>query len=529
MIFRKPDAFIIKHIKLIHGIILFCMLYLLMKMSNLSTFYARVVEVKSIVGESNLDNLFNTFVFLASFVSLGLILLIMILLIRKEKKFFFYLLSAILASLVLIFNVLAYSNIADMQKAVVDAPVYLAFNDISTILFYVQSVFVFIYLIKVTGFSIKDFSFGNNVIGLDLTEEDSEEVEFNFEIDSNEIKTARKRKLRNLKYIYLENRFKINLIVFLLICIITGFTIYYINNNQEVIYKQGDELVSTDYNLILKDTFVTNLNYKNEAKFDDSFFIIQLFDLKKNKTAEYQFDSHKIYIELNDQKYYPTENYTSEFVDFGNIYSNQKLSQDYVSYYLVYEIPYEFSTKEIYAGVVSNFDYVNNKYSFYKVKIDYEKLGNEPNEKKYKINDQMTIDSFGIHTDITISSFEIKEKYKLTYEYKLDNKIYKSVEYLTPEAKNNEEKVILKLKFQQKFKENEKSYSFYELLTLFGTIEYEIGDEVKESKFYSLLTPKKVKEENIYYVEISKDVLKGTNKNLKIAIREDIYKYSLEK
>ena len=127
MIFRKPNAFIIKHIKLIHGIILLCMIYLLIKTSATSSFYAHVVEVKSIVGESNLASLFNGYMFLSLFLAIILVFIIMLLLIKKKRKFLFYLISMILLLTILVFDILAYKNIALMQKEVVDAPVYMAF------------------------------------------------------------------------------------------------------------------------------------------------------------------------------------------------------------------------------------------------------------------------------------------------------------------------------------------------------------------------------------------------------------------
>lgn len=528
MIFRKPNAFIIKYIKLIHGIILFCMIYLLIKTSAISSFYAHVVEVKSIVGESNLHGLFNIYMFIALFLAIALTFIILLLLIKKKRKFLFYLITIIVLGCVLVFDVLAYENIDLMQKEVVDAPIYMAFDDISTILFYVQSIFIVIYLVKATGFDIKTFNFGKNIIGLDLTEEDSEEVEVDFEIDANEIKTARKRKLRYLKYNYLENKLKINLIVFLLISIGTVLTLYLIEKNKEIIYNEGDELITSNYSIIIKDTYATNLNYKAEKKYKNDYFVILMFDLKKTISEEYSFDSNRIYIELNDTKYYPTNDFVEDFKDFGTLYKNQKLTKDYNSYYVIYQIPYEFSTKEVYAGVASNFDYVNNRYNFYKIKLNYEKMMTEEKIKEYKLNNEMNIDAYGVHTNISILNVGIKDKYKLSYKY-TNNKIdYDSVEYLVPTASNNEEKAILKLKYNQTYKENEKKYDFYNLISLFGSIEYEVEGTLKVGKFYSLLTPKNIKEENTYYIEVSKDVLEGTNIKIKIKIRDKVYKYSLE-
>ena len=45
-------------------------------------------------------------------------------------------------------------------------------------------------------------------------------------------------------------------------------------------------------------------------KNQNSFFAIMMFQIKKNFTSEYEFNSNKIYLELNDKKYYPTDSNT---------------------------------------------------------------------------------------------------------------------------------------------------------------------------------------------------------------------------
>ncbi len=528
MILRKPYAFFIKHFKLIHGIILLCMIYLLYITSNLATFYSHVAEVKTIVGESNLPDLFNKYIYIAIFISLFLIICIIILLIKKGYKFLYYMINAIALISLIIFYLLAYKNIEQMQKVVVEATTYMAFNDIATILFYVQGALTFIWLIKATGFDIKTFDFGKDLIDFDSTDEDNEEVEFDFEFDSNEIKTTRKRKTRNLKYYYVENRFKINLIIFIFAVAITIFVAMKIDANKEIIYTEGTELLTYQYGVEIKKTYVTNLNYKYEKKYGPKNFIILMLDLKKNTIQEQVFESQNVILELNDERYYPTTDYATDFLDFGNNYNKQKLTNDFVPYFMIYEIPYEFSSKDVYAYIVNYFDYTKKEYNFYKIKLNYQKINYDYNYENYDLNEEMTIDHYGIHTNIKITDVEFAEKYKLVYKYINNNIEYDSIEYLTPIASDNEDKIIMRLKLEQTFSKSERQYKFYNLITNFGEIEYEIDNVKKEGRIYSLLTPKNINEENTYYIEVSKEILNAKKRNLRVKIRDQIFVYDLE-
>ena len=517
MIFRRPDAFIIKHAKFIHAIIFLCLGYFLFKISDLSTFYHHVTEVKSIIGTSNLS-LFNPYMYIVILITIILNLVLIFVLVRKSGKYLFYIISEICLVGTLVFLLLSYSNIEFMQKNDVAPQVYLAFDQLSTIVFYVIGVLVLIYFIKMTGFDIKNFDFGANVLGIDADLDDNEEIEFNFEIDGNNIKTKRKRQLRNFKYLYLENRFKINLVIFIFL-IIVGVTIYHIiDNNKEIIYTEGTELRTSSYSIKIDDSYVTNLNYKIVKKDYKNFYLILIAELKSS-IDDYSFGSNDLYVTVNDKNYYPLNNDMNDFQDFGVFYKDQKLTEDYKKYYFVYEIPYEFSTKDVYALVRGNRKAYND-YNYYKIKLDYEKISNEVKKNNFKVADEMVINCYGINTKVKISNVEFAKKYRLV---KNVNGM-EMVEYITPLASDNEEKVIMKINYSQENVDGFKSYKFTELSKIYGSLEVIEGDSKKDVKIYSLLK----QDGNDYYIEVSSEVMNYSNVSLKIRIRDYEYLYSLK-
>ena len=524
MIFRRPDAFIIKHIKLFHAIVFLCLAYLLFKTSNISTFYQNVATTKSIIGTSNIPELFSIYMFLCIATSIIITVVIMLLLIKKEKKFTFYLVSLIIFISVLVFYIMSYSNILKMQKLDVAATTYLAYGDFAKIIFYILSVWVFIFLFKATGFDFKTFSIGKNVFGVDFTEADSEEVEINFEIDSNEIKTKRNRQIRELKYLYFENRFKIILVLTVFIIALGIFTYKTIENNKEIYYSFDREFTALNYNIKFDNVYMTSYDYKGNKLTSNGVYLILMFKIKKNIESDVGFNPSNVSIVINDTQYYIDDKHWEDFLDFGNAYKEQKLTNEYVDYFLVYEIPYEFSAKEIIVLVPSGFNYKSNKYSYYKIKTAYQEISDKPTNREYYIGEEMNIDSYGVKDNIKISSVDIQTKYKIVVPKKINDQDYDVVEYIVPTASDNEEKAIMKIIFEEK----ENNINFDTLLTRYGKIYYQKNGENMEGSFYSFINPTLHKETNTYYIQVSKQVLSGQNRSIRIKIRDQIYTYKID-
>ena len=132
----------------------------------------------------------------------------------------------------------------------------------------------------------------------------------------------------------------------------------------------------------------------------------------------------------------------------------------------------------------------------------------------------MVINCYGINTKVKISNVEFAKKYRLV---KNVNGM-EMVEYITPLASDNEEKVIMKINYSQENVDGFKSYKFTELSKIYGSLEVIEGDSKKDVKIYSLLK----QDGNDYYIEVSSEVMNYSNVSLKIRIRDYEYLYSLK-
>ena len=333
--------------------------------------------------------------------------------------------------------------------------------------------------------------------------------------------------MRQLRYAYLENRWKINLAVILLVAIIGVSIKGYFDSRKKYYYSLGNELISNNCTVVVTNVYLTKLDYKgNKINNSDNFVILKL-KLKKNIDQEYSFDSSNISIIINGKQYKTNQNYFESFSDFGIAYKEQKLTKEYEDYYLTYKVPYEFSTKDIYIKVVSNFDYSINGYVYNEIKASYETIDDKTNEKVYSIGDEMNIDVYGVKYKVIVNSFDIKNKYKLTSNAVVNEKNYSLVEYLTPTAEDNEEKAIMRLNYNESFSGNN-GINLATIFSKYAIIEYEIDNNKKEGKIYSFISPKLSKEQNVKYIQVSKDVLNGKNRTIKIKLRDQIFKYELD-
>ncbi len=527
MIFRRPDAFIIKHIKIIHAIILLGIGYLLYKTNEISVIYDRVAKAKSIIGQTYASDTYGALMYIVLVLCLIAVITIMVLLIKRKKRFVFYLATILLLGFMFVFYILSYVNIREMQQTNVAAPKYLAYGDVSRMLFYTHSVFTFAWLFKATGFNIKTFSFDGISYDLELDDGDDEEIEFNLEIDGNELKTKRRRKIRNLKYLYFENIWKINIIGCLILAILFVVVQMIIKANQPVYYELGNELKTRNYNIVVTDAYVTCYDYLGKRIDGNNSFVVLKFKIKKNNEQEYTFDDAYISVIVNGKNYYANPKYYEYFTDLGIAYKDQKLSQEYEDYYLAYNVPYEFSNEEILIKIASNFDYTVNRYTYYEIKTGYNRLNNAEVTKDFKLNDEMNVEAYGVKTKVIVSDFAVKDKFKITSNAEINKKIYSLNEYITPTAEDNEDKAIMRINYEETFVDNNK-VNFATILMKYAIIEYEIDNNKKEGYFYSFISPKLSKEPNTYYVQVSKDVLKGTNRNIRIKIRNQVFNYKLD-
>lgn len=510
MILRKPYSFLIRNLKKIHIIMFVINLYLITRTNVLLTFFNEYIDSNSTLIGSNVE-LINSFSYAMIIIMFLLSSIIFFLMKLKDNKALFYFICIILY--IFSFIMYSYDNnvINDLAIKVIDIRTIKMASDLTLILFLIQIFVSIIFLIRGLGFNLKKFDFDKE-LELEITENDKEEFELNVEFDKNKFRRNINKNTRNLKYIYHENKFLIN--IFICILILISSIIVYLNINVfNKIYKQNEVITTTNYNYQVLESFVLNKNYRGNI-ITDNYIVAVKLKIKNITDKRIQIEPTRYQIKIGKIYYNSTTKYNNKLSDIGKSYNNEKISTE-DDFIILFEIPKKNKTDKM---ILKYLDTNNKVYNT--------KLSNSDFEKQTVVNSKLNEDiviNNKLYNNIRfkILNYNINNEFKSEYTFcETKNKCYNSKEYIVPSLTDNYIKTILKI---------EATSDISKLINLYGQIEYKIKDDVKIMSTPLLeIIPRKSKEKNVYYFEIYEDIKNADTIDLILNIRNSKYIYNLK-
>jgi hypothetical protein len=453
---------------------------------------------------------------------LAIILTVMII---KKKPMMFYIINIASCIYTIIIVQVAKSTLNNMESALVDARAVRLIRDFIMISFIIQIICTTIVLIRSIGFDVKKFDFKEDLKELEINEEDREEFEVEFNIDQNKAKRNARRKIRYLKYAYKENKLLVHIvsIVFVFLIIIFG-TYTYIKKEKPV--KENVYITNNGITLKVNKSYITATDYKGNIISEDSIFVILQIDIKTNSSNVDTLDIATAKLSVGEYSFIPTYDYKDTFFDFGDVYLSDKLSSDYQTKILVYQIPKQLKDENI------EFHFVNKTTMDKRiVKLGLNDLTLKLDEDKLNLNEELDFkDSILSGYKLTINNFDIQKKYKLEYNFCYNNDCFTSYEYIVPSINTNIDKSILRLEGVLTIeKPISKLNDLYDIISSFGTIYYSIDGNLKTNSIaLNKLTSTKKKENNIFYIEVPSELENASSISIKFKIRNKIYEYVLK-
>lgn len=529
MILRKPYGFLIKHFKLIHLIMTLFMGILVYQTNLLLEFFNDFVgSSQIIIGTDVIGTLFNNYAYIFATVIVLASIIIFVLMSFKDKPRFYYVLTIIGYILLIILYVYTVSTIGEMQKSLVDERITRAIRDFLNIIFIFQIYTIFISLIRSIGLDVKKFDFNQDAQELNITDKDNEEFEVNVEFDAHTLKRKLRRNYRNLKYYFIENKMML-LIVSSIVILIGGIFVIRGLTKKEVTYSVGQIFSPLNYNISILDSYITDNDYRaNKITKEDKTLVAIKFKIKTpNKTSKFIFG--KLALQIDDNKFYHTNKYSSKLTDIGTTYINQNLTDTYQEYLLVYEIPSEFKnnsmelvyTEQIVRGMF------NDKTDDIRIKINPVNLDKAHIEENISLKQNYIIGTGLLEGyELTINDYEIKNIFKINYNTCVrGNECYNFYEIVKPTLSGISDKGVLRLNLSLITPENA-NFNIKTLITQFGSIEYEFEGIKKSSSIDKLIDT--TRNDGNYYFEIKKEILESGKLNLVIKARNDIYRFRLK-
>ena len=169
MVLRKPYAFLIKHFKAIHIILVILMGILGYKMYNMSSFlgpYLAKGEYGVVSGVAG-----KYVGFLGLFLPILIIFLlasIAYLLKRKEKPIKYYLITILIYFIELIVMIVGFVLFTTIEQGTINSTLASIFNDLIRALAFIPFPFAIISLVRGVGFNVKQFNFKKDLIELQI-------------------------------------------------------------------------------------------------------------------------------------------------------------------------------------------------------------------------------------------------------------------------------------------------------------------------------------------------------------------------
>lgn len=536
MILRKPYAFLAKHFKKIHFLLSILLVYLAYRTNLIFQFFNSYVNLEqNVIGQDLTSPLFSIFMFLIPFLWILLSIIILSLMVTKKKPFTFYVVNILMAIVVLVFYAYANNLVSTMELRLVDARVIRAIRDITMFVLLAQSIVSCMVMIRATGFDIKKFHFGEDLEKLDVKEEDREEFEVNFELDTDKTRRKLRRRFRYAKYTYVENKYLINLVL-LIVFVISSFVIFMNVAVYHKTYASTEHFIIDGLNMQIQNVYIVTKDYKgNQITEDGKSLVVLDINVAKITSNKKQIEKAASTLIIGNHKYYHTEIYRDKLIDLGKTYELEEITKESQNYLFVYEVPTSTITKKMTFQYYDKTTFgVGLDLKSVKIKLNPMNLEEKNTTTNLELGLETTLKS-SILKDSTlqITQMEINSVFVNSYQYcpKL-GECYDSIEYIKPNIQNTYDKTLLKV--TGKWIEGEHShiqnvYDLYDFINTFGHIEYTLNGQKKTQKIsFKEVFPTRNRKKNEYYIEILKEIEFAEEVNLIIQIRNQTYIYRIK-
>ena len=507
MVIRKPYAYLIKNFKKIHLIITCLLAFVCYKTNNLLLYLNRLRQGTASRAIS-LNYISNFTIFLIVVAIIGFIIIYILMRYKKKPKLI-YLVSVIGYIVLIIFLLVTHSYLKFIQDEYITQKAIRAYRDLIQIGIYYQYFIIGVMLVRGLGFDIKKFDFAKDLHEFEIEEKDNEEIEVELNVDYNKLDRGVNRTRRELKYYFYENK----MFIVTILGVIGFIAISNFVTNNLVFDKKypQDKLLSVgNYEFQIKDTYITDTNYVNGIIGDKEYVVVK-FSIKNNGNTKVKYDINNFTLEYKGDIYSPDTKLCKKFIDIGNCYDEQSITNEPRNYILAFDL----DKTKIKNNLLFRFRYGDKVYNF-KLK---EK---ETFTKEYKLNENIDLTNTHLKDNkFKITSFNINNRFDYTYQNCLS-----SGECMTHNSSvSSHIGLIMELNIESDFNYTTFNLNNALFMDYYGTLKYTKEGQETVAKVTNK-TSSKVKDK--VYLEVDKEIQNADNIWIDFYIRGNKIKYILK-
>ncbi len=474
MIFRKPYAFLIKNFRKIHIVLLACSVYILFKINDLIAFIKDFIYFGTYNAYlDSFDAKVGVLYYIATLFIIFTCLSLIILLQRKKKPWKIYLVYIGVFGL-LFGGVAGASSFFSAFKDYSNVSGILGIRDILNIGHLFIYPIMFLLIIRILGFDLKKFGFEKDQEFLELSEDDRDEFEVNFEFDRRSFIRVWNRFLRNANYFYLEHKFVCNIFIVCFTIFILGYSCY----NVFVIhrsYREGNSFNSGIYTITPLASYVSDKDFSGNVIEEGYKFVVVSINIKNNYYKQIAPNFSRFHlVNGNMERTYSTY-YNSYFTDYGLMVDNNLNipSGSNKTVNLVYKIKNSYPNNRF----VLYYQELDRLHILRKIKINVKDSALITSAGEYPLNKKVTfIFTDNSKKEVTLRSAEINDNFNFKRYYCISSSDCSIRDF---NLSNNGQK-ILKITFSGSDFDGE---DFIDFLVHYGKIRYRVDN----SKNYSVM------------------------------------------
>lgn len=538
MILRKPYATFIKFFRLFHAVIAVFIAFILFRCFSLYNFFRIYsIDYRLVMSGFSVSKYVSGIDFIFTIFVLILTIILFSVMFYKKKPFVLYAYNILLCISTLVIFGLSVSTLKQVDNVILDVRVSKAFRDFFFIISTLEFISLLLFLIRAIGFDIKRFDFGSDLQKLDISEADSEEIEVALNFDKDEFIRDFKKNIRNFKYFYIEHKFIVNMSLFIVILSLSSF-IYFRIRSYSSNYNEGKSFNVGGVTFNVVDSYILNTDptgrklVKTSGDYAGAVVVVR-FQMKGYSNKK--FNTGLTTLKIDDFHYGQKISHAKELYDLGTAYVNQKISSEFKTYIMAFEITDLFSNKNMEFAINDNTSFVNGKLgaknNYVKLKpIDLRKNGESfrSNIKKSISFEQSILGS----SNLKINDYEIKDNYKLKYNFcYAKDKCFDSYEYITPSATGSYFKTLMKIDGSINFDSSiniSEINNFSSFFNNFATVYYKVNGEWLSKKIDTIDVKAKKANDKNSYIEVPSDIKEASEIYFLFKIRNQSYKYTLK-
>lgn len=534
MILKKPYGFLIKHFRLIHIILTAITIFIAISSRNILSLIRRFISNGYTI--TVVDNMASEYIhwtlYLAIILAIGILLAVYILLVTKKKPNRVYIIAITYYSILFVFIIIAASLINGLSDSLWATASARTYRDIAQLVYYPQFIFIVIMGIRALGFNVKQFDFKSDLKELEITDEDSEEIELNINFQTYKAERFIRRFIREFYYYYLENKLVVN-IIFAIVVAITLFLGFKSYEKIRYTYDVGESFTYDGFRISVLDSILTNVDYKGEEIVDGRYYLVLKLDITNVSGTNATLDYNSLKIYVNGDYVDPSLDIGNYFVDYGDPYMGRNFTIDASGTYI---IPYMLTEDQvansyrlsIYTG--SSQKSRNFLAITYNVTMHPTRITNVEVVREANVNDTVSFSStFLGDASLSISNVDINNRYEYTYQscYRENCRDYTGLVVASTASQLN--RVLLIMDYNLVLDSERDSYmnisNINEFINSFVSVEYYYHDTWVEGEIKNV-TPNRVTDKII--LETNNQVGYADEVNLVITIRDRCYKIKIK-